>query len=83
MVEEILAAFPFPGETIHFLNHSKLLDAVVAKVPPRRRTEVMEVIVQHGRMQRSWSKTATELIKIPGVSKSMIEEMGSFNLTGE
>lgn len=83
MVEEILAAFPFPGETVHFLNHSNLLDAVVAKVPQRRRSEVMEVIVQHGRTQRSWSKTAAELIKIPGVSKSIIEEMGLFNVTGK
>lgn len=82
VVEEILAAFPLVGEKVHVLNHSKILDAVVERVPSRRRTEVLEVLVQHARLHRSWFKTTNELLKLQGVTKTMCEEMGVLDGAG-
>lgn len=83
VVEEVMAAFPFPGDTVHFINHSKILDAVVERVPIKRRSDVLEVLVQHGRLQRTWSKTAGELLKLQGVTKAMVDEMGSLDCYGK
>lgn len=82
VVEEVVAAFPFPGETVHFLNHSKILDAIVERVPVKRRSEVLEVLVQHGRLQRHWSKTSGELFKIQGVTKVIVDEIGTLDFAG-
>lgn len=78
-----MAAFPFAGETVHFINHSKILDAVVERIPVKRRSDVLEVLVQHGRLQRSWSKTAGELLKLQGVTKTMVDEMGVLDCYGK
>jgi translation initiation factor 2-alpha kinase 4 len=83
VVEEIAAAFPFDGDTIHYLNHSKILDALLERVPAKRRTAVLDVLVQHGRLNRSWSKTAGELMKITGISKANVEELGVLDIVGE
>ncbi|SGY15170.1 BQ5605_C013g07278 [Microbotryum silenes-dioicae] len=82
VVEEILAAFPLTGQKVHVLNHSKLLDAVVDRVPEKQREAVLEVLQQHGRLQRSWVKTSSELLKIPGVTKAMCDEFGLLNTSG-
>ncbi|KAI5477498.1 hypothetical protein MNV49_006345 [Pseudohyphozyma bogoriensis] len=83
IIEEIVAAFPFKGETVHFLNHSKILDAVVDKVPVSRRAAVLELLTQHPRSTSShWNKTATELLKIHGVSRGMVEDMATLNSAG-
>ncbi|KAK4700699.1 eukaryotic translation initiation factor 2-alpha kinase 4, partial [Phenoliferia sp. Uapishka_3] len=82
VVEELMAAFPFAGETAHIINHSKILDLVVDKVPKRQRSAVLDVLVQHGRLQRIWTKTAAELMKIPGVTKPIVDEMGTFDFYG-
>ncbi|KAL8287446.1 hypothetical protein RQP46_003304 [Phenoliferia psychrophenolica] len=82
VVEELMASFPFPGETIHIINHSKILDAVVEKVPTKRRAEVLDVLVHHGRLQRLWSKTAAELMKIQGVTRATVDEMGALDFYG-
>lgn len=83
VVEEIAAAFPFDGDTVHYLNHSKILDALMERVPMKRRTAVLDVLVQHGRLHRSWSKTAGELMKITGISKSNVDELGILDLAGK
>lgn len=43
---------------------------------------VLEVLVQHGRLGRSWSKTAGELMKINGVSKGLVEEWSTLDTPG-
>ncbi|SCV70247.1 BQ2448_1641 [Microbotryum intermedium] len=82
VVEDILAAFPLTGQKVHVLNHSKLLDAIVDRVPQKQREVVLEVLQQHGRLQRSWIKTSSELLKIEGVTKSMCDEFGLLNTSG-
>lgn len=82
VIEDCIAAFPFPGETVHFLNHSKILEAIVDRIPAKRRSAVLDVFVQHGRLQRIWAKTAVELLKIQGVTRAMVDEMGHFDFAG-
>lgn len=81
VVDEIMAAFPL-GETTHIINHGKLLDVLVERVPVKRRPAALEVLVQHGRQQRTWIKTATELMKLPGVTRAMCDEMALVDSTG-
>ncbi|ORY86753.1 kinase-like domain-containing protein [Leucosporidium creatinivorum] len=82
VVEEIMAAFPL-GETMHIINHSKLLDVLVERIPAKRRPAALEVLVQHGRLQRTWFKTSTELMKLPGVTRAMCDEMALVDTTGD
>lgn len=81
VVDEIMAAFPL-GETLHVLNHSKLLDALVERLPAKRREAALEILVQHGRLQRTWSKTSTELMKLHGVTRAMCDEIGLVDTIG-
>lgn len=64
------------------MSHSKILDAVVEKVPAKRKADVLAALVQHGRLQRPWSKTASELRKISGVTRAMVDEMGALDFYG-
>lgn len=82
IADEIAAAFPFDGETIHYLNHSKILDALLERIPVKRRSAVLDVLAQHGRLNRSWTKTAGELLKITGISKANIDELGALDVSG-
>lgn len=82
VAEEILSTFPFDGEIVHFLNHTFILDILIEKVPLKGREMVLEVLVQHGRLGRSWSKTAGELMKINGVSKGLVEEWSTLDTPG-
>lgn len=82
VVDEVMAAFPL-GETLHVLNHRKLLDAVVDRIPSKRRAAALEILVQHGRLQRTWSKTSTELMKLTGVTRAMCDEIGLVDTIGE
>lgn len=43
---------------------------------------MLETFVQHGRLQRSWQKTSAELLKITGVSRSMVDEWATLDITG-
>lgn len=81
VVDEIMAAFPL-GDTIHIINHGKLLDVVVERIPAKRRPAALEILVQHGRQQRTWFKTSTELMKLPGVTRAMCDEMALVDTTG-
>ena len=83
VADEIVAAFPFDGETVHYLNHAKILDALVERVPAKRRALVLDILGQHGRLQRTWSKTSTELFKITGMSKALVDDLGSLDVAGE
>ncbi|GAA5921698.1 hypothetical protein JCM1841_007094 [Sporobolomyces salmonicolor] len=83
VIEEILTAFPFSGQPIHVLNHSKILDALVDIVPTKQRAAVCEILVQHGRLQRTWTKTATELLKLQGVTRAMCDVLGAVDLDGD
>lgn len=83
VLEEILAAFPFSGQTWHVLNHSKILDALLDIFPARQRIQVSELLVQHSRSQRTWSKTSAELLKLPGVTKSMCDTLRAVDTSGE
>lgn len=83
VVDEILSAFPLAGNIVHVLNHSKILEALIAGLPASRRPAVLEILVTHGRLQRAWSKTATEMLKIPGVTKAMCDELAAVDGTGE
>ncbi|GAA6010979.1 hypothetical protein JCM11491_005895 [Sporobolomyces phaffii] len=83
VLEEILAAFPFSGQTWHVLNHSKILDALLDIFPAKQRVQVAELLVQHSRSQRTWIKTSTELLKLPGVTKSMCDTLRSVDISGD
>ncbi|GAA5975545.1 hypothetical protein JCM5350_002643 [Sporobolomyces pararoseus] len=83
VLEEILAAFPFSGQTWHVLNHSKILDALLDIFPSKQRIPVAELLVQHSRSQRTWTKTSTELLKLPGVTKSMCDTLRSVDVSGD
>ncbi|GAA5903646.1 hypothetical protein JCM6882_003009 [Rhodosporidiobolus microsporus] len=83
VIEEILAAFPLNGEPVHILNHSKILDALMEVVPTKQRAAVCEILVQHGRSQRSWVKTSAELLKLPGVTRSVCEVLGAVDVAGD
>ncbi|GAA6018919.1 hypothetical protein JCM10207_009197 [Rhodosporidiobolus poonsookiae] len=83
VIEEILAAFPLNGRAVHFLNHSKILDALVDVIPSKQRAAVCEILVQHGRMQRSWVKTSTDLLKLAGVTRSMVDVLGAVDVAGD
>ncbi|GAA5881509.1 hypothetical protein JCM16303_005683 [Sporobolomyces ruberrimus] len=83
VLEEILAAFPFSGQTWHVLNHSKILDALLDIFPPKQRTQVAELLVQHSRSQRTWAKTSAELLKLPGVTKSMCDTLRAVDVSGD
>ncbi|GAA5826004.1 hypothetical protein JCM11251_000087 [Rhodosporidiobolus azoricus] len=83
VIDEILAAFPLNGQAIHILNHSKILDAIMEVVPLKQRAAVCEILVQHGRLQRSWVKTSTELLKLPGVTRSVCEVLGAVDVAGD
>lgn len=83
VLEEILAAFPFSGQTWHVLNHSKILDALLDIFPSKQRIPVAELLVQHSRSQRTWTKTSTELLKLPGVTKSMCDTLRSVDVSGK
>lgn len=82
VVEEVLGAFPLTGAPAHLINHSKLLDAILDIVPTKQRTAVCDILVQHGRLQRSWTKTSTELLKLPGVTPSISETLRSMDILG-
>lgn len=83
VADEVLNAFPLSGVPAHLINHSKLLDAILEIVPPKQRNGVCEVLVQHGRLQRSWMKTSTELLKLPGVTPSICDALKSVDILGE
>ncbi|BGP13397.1 hypothetical protein JCM10213_008556 [Rhodosporidiobolus nylandii] len=83
VIEEILAAFPLTGQPIHILNHSKILDALMDVVPSKQRHAVCEILVQHGRLQRSWVKTSTDLLKLPGVTRSICETLSAVDVAGD
>ncbi|KAK4052686.1 eukaryotic translation initiation factor 2-alpha kinase [Microbotryomycetes sp. JL201] len=83
VVDEIMSTFPMPGEAVHYVNHVKILDALVERLPDKYRGQVLEVLVQHGRTQRGWSKTATELFKILGVTREMCDELASLDCSGD
>ncbi|GAA5975630.1 hypothetical protein JCM11641_003551 [Rhodosporidiobolus odoratus] len=83
VIEEILAAFPLTGQPIHILNHSKVLDALMDVIPSKQRPAVCEILVQHGRLQRSWVKTSTELLKLPGVTRSVCDILGVLDVSGD
>ncbi|GAA5934949.1 serine/threonine-protein kinase GCN2 [Sporobolomyces koalae] len=83
VLEEILAAFPFSGQTWHVLNHSKILDALLDIFPAKQRVQVAELLVQHSRSQRTWVKTSTELLKLPGVTKAMCDTLRAFDVSGD
>ncbi|KAK4057521.1 eukaryotic translation initiation factor 2-alpha kinase [Microbotryomycetes sp. JL221] len=83
VVDEIMGAFPLPGETVHYLNHVKILEAILERLPQKYRAQALEVLVQHGRLQRAWSKTATELFKILGITREMCDELGALDCTGD
>ena len=53
------------------------------KVPLKRRADVLDVLVHHGRLQRPWTKTAAELMKIPGVPRATVDEMGGLDFYGQ
>ena len=82
VADEIIAAFPFDGETVHFLNHAKILEALIERVPAKRRALVLDILGQHGRLQRTWSKTSTELLKITGISKALVDQLGALDVAG-
>ena len=82
VADEIVAAFPFDGETVHYLNHAKILDALVERVPSKRRALVLDILSQHGRLHRTWSKTSTELLKITGMSKALVDDLGALDIAG-
>lgn len=82
VVEEILDAFPLGGKPAHLVNHSKILDAIIDIFPAKQREAVCEILVQHGRLQRTWSKTSSDLFKLIGVSRSMCDLLGALNSVG-
>ncbi|KAM0750676.1 Serine/threonine-protein kinase [Meredithblackwellia eburnea MCA 4105] len=82
VMEEVMAAFPFSGETVHVVNHSKILEAVIDRVPSKRKAAVLEILVQHSRLQRSWPKTAVELLKIQGMTKAIVDDIGIMDFNG-
>ena len=82
VVEEILEAFPLGGKPAHLVNHSKILDAIIDIFPAKQREAVCEILVQHGRLQRTWSKTSSDLFKLIGVSRSMCDLLGALNSVG-
>ncbi|GAA5903465.1 serine/threonine-protein kinase GCN2 [Sporobolomyces salmoneus] len=83
VLEEILSAFPFSGQIWHVLNHSKILDALLDVFPVKQRTQVAELLVQHSRSQRTWTKTSTELLKLPGVTKAMCDILRAVDVSGD
>ncbi|GAA6036515.1 hypothetical protein JCM8097_003543 [Rhodosporidiobolus ruineniae] len=83
VIEEILNAFPLSGQPAHFLNHSKILDAIIDVVPSKNRPAVCEILVQHGRLQRSWVKTSTELLKLPGVTRPICDILSAVDVAGD
>ncbi|GAA5860143.1 hypothetical protein JCM8547_009200 [Rhodosporidiobolus lusitaniae] len=83
VIQEILAAFPLTGQPVHILNHSKILDALIDVIPSKQRPTVCEILVQHGRLQRTWVKTSTELLKLPGVTRSMCDLLGAVDVAGD
>ncbi|GAA5862450.1 hypothetical protein JCM3774_002522 [Rhodotorula dairenensis] len=83
VVEEVLGAFPLTGAPVHLINHSKLLDAILDMVPTKQRTGVCDILVQHGRLQRSWAKTSTELLKLPGVTPPICDALRSMDILGD
>ncbi|GAA5836580.1 hypothetical protein JCM9279_000433 [Rhodotorula babjevae] len=83
VVEEILDAFPLGGKPAHLVNHSKILDAIIDIFPAKQREAVCEILVQHGRLQRTWSKTSSDLFKLIGVSRSMCDLLGALNSVGD
>lgn len=82
VTEEILDAFPLAGKPAHLINHSKILDAIIDIFPSKQREAVCEILVQHGRLQRTWSKTSSELFKLIGVTRSMCDLLGALNSVG-
>lgn len=92
IVEEIMAAFPFDGETVHYLNHANILDAVAHRVDlrpdepdkadRRRREAVLEILLQQGRAPKSWTKVSAELLKVQGVTRAMADDIGIVNVAG-
>ena len=92
IIEEIMAAFPFDGETVHLLNHAKVLDAIVHRVDlrpdepdksdRRRREAVLEILLQQGRAPKSWTKVSAELLKVQGVTRAMADDIGMVNVAG-
>ncbi|BGP00473.1 eukaryotic translation initiation factor 2-alpha kinase [Rhodotorula toruloides] len=83
VIEEILSAFPLTGTPAHIINHSKILDALLDIVPAKQRDAVCDILVQHGRLQRTWVKTASELLKLPGVTRAMCEALGTVDVAGD
>ncbi|KAM0786774.1 hypothetical protein ACM66B_002209 [Microbotryomycetes sp. NB124-2] len=83
VVDEIMTTFPMPGQAVHYLNHVKILDALVERLPDKYKKQVLEVLVQHGRTQRAWPKTATELFKILGVTREMCDELAALDCSGD
>lgn len=83
VVEEILNAFPMTGTPVHLINHSKLLDVCLDIAPKKHREAVADILVQHGRLQRSWLKTSTELLKLHGFTTAMCDHLRSFDVIGE
>lgn len=82
ILEEAILSFPFSGDTIHVLNHSRILDAIIDRVPQQQRPQVLEVLSQHGRLQRPWTKTALELMKIRGLTRPIIDEIALLDIVG-
>lgn len=83
VTEEILNAFPLTGTPAHLINHSKLLDTVLDIVPKKHREAVAEILVQHGRLQRSWLKTSTELLMLHGVTATICDALRAVDVIGE
>ncbi|BGP42492.1 eukaryotic translation initiation factor 2-alpha kinase [Rhodotorula kratochvilovae] len=82
VIEEILDAFPLAGKPAHLINHSKILDAIVDIFPSKQRDAICEILVQHGRLQRTWVKTSSELFKLIGVTRAMCDLLGALNTVG-
>ncbi|GJN93481.1 hypothetical protein Rhopal_006538-T1 [Rhodotorula paludigena] len=83
VIEEILGAFPLTGKPAHVINHSKILDAILDVIPSKHREAVCEILVQHGRLQRTWAKTSSELFKLPGITRAMCDVLGAVDVSGD
>ncbi|GAA6058806.1 hypothetical protein JCM10212_001922 [Sporobolomyces blumeae] len=83
VIEEVLNAFPFSGKPWHVLNHSKILDSLLEVIPSKQRGAVSEILAAHCRLQRSWTKTSTEMLKLPGVTKAMCDVLKTCDVSGD
>lgn len=70
-----MTSFPFPCDIVHVASHGKLLEGLLDHLGAKQMQAVLEVMVKHDPLQKSWSKTASELLNVEGLSRSHIDEL--------